>query len=251
MLATVALLFAAARRSLLLKGAARAQVLRVVLRQIYFTGVEAVPLVALLGGSVGVLVILQSADRLPDFGQAVFMGKLLVLVILRELGPILVTFLVAARSGTAIAAEIGTMSVRGEIDGLAGVGIDPLVYVVWPRVVGVATAVISLTVVFNVVAFVAGFGFATLSRPTLSLGALFDTLFRAMTLADLVVCVTKSGAMGVAIAGICAHKGLSARESSTDVPRVTLQAVVSAFWACLVIELVITAAFTDLSSLTP
>lgn len=246
---TLALLIAAIRRSWALPVALRVQLRQVALRQFYFTGVEAAPLVTLLAGAVGILVILESADHLPDFGQAEFMGRLLALVILRELAPMLVAFLVAARSGTAIAAELGTMGVRGEIEGMMGVGIDPLSYLVWPRVVGVMVANVSLNLLFNAVAFSAGFGVATLYRPTLSLGALFDTLFRAMSVADVAVGGCKSAAMGIVIASVCAARGLEARGTSTEVPRVTLREVVGAFWGCLAVEMVVTLAFTDFGAL--
>lgn len=219
-------------------------------RQIVFTGVDAIPLASLIGASVGVLVILNSADRFPDFGQAEFMGELLVLLILRELGPILVALLVAARSGTAIAAELGTMVVRGEVHGLAGVGVDPLIYLIWPRVIGVAVSIVGLNVIFNTVAFVAGFQMAVLSRPTLDLLALYETLFRAMEVNDIALSLTKSLLMGVAIAGICARQGLSAQPSSVEVPRVTLQALVSTLWVVILIEFALTFVFTDLSALT-
>lgn len=250
MFAMLALLVASIRRALFtLDGAGRAVLLRATRRQILFTGFDAIPLVSLLGAVVGVLVIVQSANSLPDIGLAESMGKLLVLLILKELGPVLVAFVVAARSGTAIAAELATMKVRGEIDGLAGVGVDPLAFLVFPRVIGVATAVVSLTVVFNTVAFLAGFGFAASSRATLTLEALFSTLFRAMTLQDVLLMVTKSATMGVAIAGICAARGLSAGTSSTDVPVATLRAVVSALFACIVIEILLTLLFVDFAAL--
>ncbi|MFZ9886712.1 MAG: ABC transporter permease [Myxococcota bacterium] len=245
----LSLLVASVRAWWALPPGARRAVNQVGAKQILFTGVDAIPLVSLLGGSVGVLVILNSADRLPDFGQAEFMGRLLVLLILRELGPVLVALLVAARSGTAIAAELGTMRSRGEIDGLAGVGVDPLAYVVLPRVVGVAVAIVGLTVVFNLVAFAAGFQIAVFSRPTLDLWALYETLFRAMHLDDVALSITKSLLMGVAIAGVCARQGLSAKRAPTEIPRVTLQALVSTLWVCVVIEFVLTFVFTDLGAL--
>lgn len=247
---TTSLLVASGRRALHLQGEARTAVLGVTARQVLFTGVEAIPLIVLLGSVVGVLVVLQSAARLPSVGQAEFMGKLLVLFVLRELGPVLVAFVVAARSGTAIATELGILSVRGEIDGLLGVGVDPLTFIVWPRVVGVATAVVSLTVVFNLVAFVAGFGVAAATHPTLSFVAMFKTLLGAMTLPDIGLSVLKSMMMGVAIAGVCAQHGLDVRGASTEVPVASLRAVVSAFTACIGIEVVLTLLFTDLSSLT-
>ncbi|MCC7109531.1 MAG: ABC transporter permease, partial [Deltaproteobacteria bacterium] len=124
-----------------------------------------------------------------------------------------------------------------------------LAFLVFPRVVGVAVAVASLTVVFNVVAFLAGFSFAAFSRASLTFAGLFATLFHAMTLGDITVLVLKSLLYGVAIAGICAHYGLSATASSTDVPRVTLRAVVAALVACVVVEVVVTALTIDVGAL--
>ena len=245
----MSLLVAAARRKMLLRGEARRAVRRVTARQILFTGVEAIPLITLLGAAVGVLVILYSAQHLPDVGGAEFMGRLLVLVITRELGPIMVAFVVAARSGTAIAAELATMQVRGEIDGLVGVGVDPLTYLVWPRVVGVAVSIAALNVVFNVAAFAVGFTLAANSRVSLDLSSLIEHLFYAMTVADLALSLVKSVTMGIAIAGICASAGLRAGHASTDVPRLTLKAVVNTFWACLFIEVVLTLLFTDPAAL--
>lgn len=250
MLSTVALLVASARSAALLPAAARGVVRRTTFRQILFTGVEAIPLVVLIAATLGVLVIVQSAASLPDIGQAEFMGRLLVLLIGKELGPILVAFVVASRSGAAIAAELSTMKTRGEIDGLAGVGVDPLAVIVFPRVVGVAVAVASLTVVFITAAFVAGFGFAAASRASLTFAGLLTTLFRAMSLGDIAVAVGKSLLFGTAIAGLCAERGLAAKASSTEVPRMTLQAVVTALFACVVIEIVVTALTVDFGALT-
>lgn len=249
MLETVALLLASIRGALRLGAPARAVLRGVVSRQILFTGVEAIPLVALIGAVVGVLIIVQSASSLPDFGQSELMCRLLVFFILKELGPILVAFVVAARSGAAIAAELGTMTVRGEIDGLCGVGVDPLAYLVFPRVTGVAVAVASLTVVFNVTAFIAGFGFAAASRTSLSFGGLVTTLFHAMTVGDVVLSIVKSLALGTAIAGVCARYGLSAARATTDIPRVTLRAIVATLLACVLIEVILTVVTTDFSEI--
>jgi phospholipid/cholesterol/gamma-HCH transport system permease protein len=249
MLETVALLVAAVRGTLRLGGPARRVLLQVVTRQVLFTGVEAVPLVALIAAVVGILVIVQSAASLPAFGQAELMCKLLVFFILKELGPILVAFIVAARSGAAIAAELATMTVRGEIAGLSGAGVDPLAYLILPRVTGVAGAVTCLTVVFNVVAFLAGFGFAAFSRATLTFAGLVGTLMHAIAVGDVLVSVVKSLLLGGAIAGICAKHGLSAKKAPTDIPQMTLKAIVSTLIACVIIEVIVTAVTTDVRSI--
>jgi phospholipid/cholesterol/gamma-HCH transport system permease protein len=208
--------------------------------------VDAIPLISVLAAVVGSLVVVQSVAFLPEAGQAAFMGELLVLLLLRELGPLLVAFVVIARSGTAIAAELGTMGVRGELDGLVGVGVDPLSYLVWPRMVGVGVAVISLTVVFNAVSFLFGFGVAAILNISASFDYLLETLFKSIHPLDILVSSFKSGAFGIAIAGICAAHGLAAHKSSTEIPQRSLSAVVSSLRAVLVIELVVTLLFSDL-----
>lgn len=250
MLQTTALLVASVRSVWRLPPRARFALRRVSFRQILFTGIEAIPLVSLVAVTFGILVIVQSANSLPEFGQAEFMSRLLVLLIGKEFGPVLVAFLVASRSGAAIAAELSTMKTRGEIDGLSAVGVDPLATLVFPRIAGVAVAVASLTVVFIGVAFLAGFAFAAVSRESLTFSGLVFNLFSAMTLGDIAIAMSKSLLFGVAIAGFCAERGLAAGRSSTDVPRMTLQAVVSAVFACVVIEIVVTALTVDFGALT-
>ena len=235
---TLTMITATTRRALALKGSAKKVVWDVARKQIFFTGVDAIPLIAFLGAAVGILVIVQSVSYLPQVGAARFMGDLFVLLILRELGPILVAFVVIARSGTAIAAELGTMTVRGEMVGMMGVGVDPLTYMVWPRMVGAVTAVMGLTVIFISVAFVAGFGMAAFMHIS-AFGYLFDTLFRSMALGDIAMALGKTSLMAVAVAGVAARQGLSAEGDSTDVPRRTLAAVVNSFTAVVAIEAVV------------
>ncbi len=232
---TLTMITATARRVFSLKGDAKHVVWAVTRRQILFTGVDAIPLISFLGAAVGILVILQSVSYFPQVGAASFMGDLFVLLVLRELGPILVAFVVIARSGTAIAAELGTMTIRGELMGVMGVGVDPLVYIVWPRMVGAVVAVLGLTVIFITLAFVAGFGIASLMHIS-AFGYLFDTLFQSMRLTDIGMALGKSALMGIAIAGVAARQGLSAEGDSTDVPRRTLAAVVGSFTAVIAIE---------------
>ncbi len=237
---TLGLVHAAARAALRQKAVAAAVVSSQTRKQILFTGLHAVPLIALLAAVVGVLVVRESAERLPAVGQAEFMGRLLVVVVLRELAPMLVAFVVTARTGAAVATEIALLKVRGEIDGLLGTGVDPLAYLVWPRILGVAVSILLLTVVFNLVAFFAGFGYAAYARPTLQMWSLFDTLLRAMRLGDLGLSFVKSSLMGLSIAAICVEHGLGVEEASTAVPVAALRAVVASFVACIFIELALT-----------
>lgn len=129
----------------------------VLARQVLFTGFEATGFIALIAVIVGALVVVQAQYWLTRLGQSNLIGPILTAVVLRELGPLLTNFVVIARSGTAIATELANMKVHGEVRALDAMGIDPFVYLVVPRVLGVAISTFCLTIIFLAVTFIGGF----------------------------------------------------------------------------------------------
>src|SRR5512140_2271788 len=127
-------------------GRIRPVVRDVLWRQVYFTSVKAAPYTLFLALLVALAVAAQSPFAAGAGGEV--LGAVLVATLVRELAPLLTAWIVIARSGTAIAAELATMRIEGEIDALVGMGIDPFEYLVLPRVLGAAVAVLSLTVLF-------------------------------------------------------------------------------------------------------
>jgi phospholipid/cholesterol/gamma-HCH transport system permease protein len=99
---------------------------RVLIMQILFTGFEAITVIAVLSLSLGVVLIIQGVSLLPQFGQGKLIYSILIIVITRELGPILTAFIIIARSGTAITTEIGNMVISHEIEAYISVGINPI-----------------------------------------------------------------------------------------------------------------------------
>ena len=142
------LLFAVLKESLLFFR--RRQVgFRVFILQILFTAVEAISIVAFISLALGALIIIQGNSILPRFGQGKLLYTLLVIVITRELGPLLTAFIIIARSGTAIATELGNMVISHEIEAYVAVGINPIAYLVVPRFLGVTVSMVLLTFYFN------------------------------------------------------------------------------------------------------
>jgi len=142
------LLFAVLKESLLFFR--RRQVgFRVFILQILFTAVEALPIIAFISLALGALIIVQGNSILPRFGQGKLLYTLLIIVITRELGPLLTAFIIIARSGTAIATELGNMVISHEIEAYVAVGINPIAYLVVPRFLGVTVSVVLLTLYFN------------------------------------------------------------------------------------------------------
>jgi phospholipid/cholesterol/gamma-HCH transport system permease protein len=207
-------------------------------RQIVFTGWDAIPLIALIALSIGVVVVMQAATFLPELGGEALIGRILVLVVLKELGPMLAAFVVIGRSGAAMTIELGYMQVQGEVEALVTMGIDPLKLLVAPRILGGALSVLCLTVVFDVVALLGGFAFATFAGR--SFGSLVANLVGAMAPRDLAVGAAKAVAFGVIIATVACREGLSVRRSITEVPQATIRAVVGSLFYCMATSVVLT-----------
>src|SRR5580693_1996510 len=108
----------------------------VISAQIYFTGFQALPLITVLALASGSVTIMQSTAQLAFFGGGGMIGNLMIAIIFRELAPLITALIVIARSGTAVASEIGGMRVHREIEALETMGIDPLSFIVFPRLVG-------------------------------------------------------------------------------------------------------------------
>jgi phospholipid/cholesterol/gamma-HCH transport system permease protein len=207
-------------------GRLRPAVREVLWRQIYFSAVRGTPFTLLLASLVALAVAAQSPYSAAAGGDV--LGTVLVATLVRELAPLLTAWIVIARSVTAIAAELATMRIEGEIDALLGMGIDPFEYLVLPRVLGAAAAVGSLTVVFLAVAL----GASALLSPALGGPAprvLLDHVAAALRPADAVALLAKVVVPGMAIAAVACHEGLAASRSTTQIPPAVTAAGVRAF----------------------
>lgn len=228
-------------RQLALFAFARKPALRVLTMQMLFTGVEALGVIAVLSMSLGAVVIVQGLSLLPQFGQASLTYTILIVVITRELGPILTAFIVAARSGTAIATELGTMVVNREIEAFIATGINPISFLVVPRVIGVTVSVVLLNIYFNVFGLAGSF---LVSRLTggVNLAEYTRELSAVLQLGDLVGAAIKSLIFGALIALISSYHGLLVEQSSTEIPQQAIRAVSR----CFVLLIVVNAALTAL-----
>lgn len=222
-------------------GAAAALVSRrVTVRQIFFTGFEALPLVSLIALLVGATIIVQAqiTSELP----AEIIGMLLVAVVLREVAPLVTAVVVAGRSGTAIATELGNMKVNQEVLALVSAGIDPHRFVVFPRLVGAVTSVLVLTVYFGAMAIIGG-GIASAFLGRFSFAALRSGFMSALLPADLPLFLLKGSGLGVIVGWLSCHFGLEVGTSPTEVPQRASQAVVFSMLACVVFNTAVTIGF--------
>ncbi len=227
-------------RECLLFARRRQVAFRVLVLQILFTGVEALGIVSLISLSLGSVIIVEGTTILPRFGQTSLLYTILVVVITRELGPLLTAFVIAARSGTTIATELGNMVVSHEIEAYVSVGINPVSYLVVPRVLGVTISLMALTIYFNLFGLVGSFLVSQLIKP-IPFADYLDGLLAAVQARDVLATIVKSFVFGIIISVVATFQGFKVSQSVTEIPRAVIRAVGQGFVLCFLADALITA----------
>ena len=220
----------------------RMEAFRVLTRQILFTGVDAFPIVGAIALMLGLLVIIQAGLVLPQVGAGAFLAHVVVVTVVRELGPLLTAFIVIWRSGTAMCTELGLMRAGQEIAALDAMGISSIRFLVMPRVIGAIVSVICLTVYFDLVAVIGGFLLAKLKLDIL-IAVYLEEILNTLSVADVLITAIKGGLFGLIIAVICCHHGLSVGGAMTEVPQQTTRAMLNTVTACLVLDIIVSVGF--------
>ena len=213
---------------------------RVLVMQILFTGIEALGIAAAMALAIGAAINLIGSSLLAGFGQGKLMYTILIVVIARELGPLLTAFIVIARSGTAIATELGGMAVGHEIEAYVAVGVNPIAYLAAPRFLGVVVSMVVLDVYFNVFGLLGSFAVVQVLRP-IGFDEYFRNLFAVLTPGDLLSGFAKSLVFGVIISVVSLYRGFAVERSVTEVPVAGIKAVGSSFMLCIFADVAMTA----------
>ncbi|MEJ2702480.1 MAG: MlaE family lipid ABC transporter permease subunit [Sedimentisphaerales bacterium] len=198
------------------------------------SGADAVGITALLGFLIGLILAFQSTVAMREFGAEIFVADLVTISLFRELGPLLTAFILASRSGSAFAAELGTMKVNEEIDALSTMGIDPVRFLVVPRIIAAVFATPLLTMFNNL------FGLAGCALVMISVGfapvAVVNQIREAATLGDLFGGLAKTLVFGTLIASIGCLRGLQTGTGASAVGDSATRAVVSSIVAIVVAD---------------
>jgi phospholipid/cholesterol/gamma-HCH transport system permease protein len=200
---------------------------RVLMMQIRFTAVDAMPIIAGLALLIGALVIAQAHAQAVRFGVSEALGQLLATIIVRELGPLFAAIIVVARSGTAIASELATSRVMGEVTALEGLGVDPVQYFVLPRLAGCAISVALLAVYFDAIAIIGGM-VATSYLANLSPTDYLESLRMGLSAWDIGLVMLKGALFGLGTAAVCCWAGLRAARTPAAIPQSVTRGVVVA-----------------------
>lgn len=210
--------------------------------QMVFVGVRSMIIVFFVAFFTGIVLAMQSAYQLVQFGVKTLVASLVSVSMTRELGPVFAALVVAGRVGSAITAEISSMKVNEQIEALDTMAINPVRFLVVPRLLALAVMLPCLTILADIVGMIGGFiiGFFSLK---INPGLYMDMTVRFLQLKDIYTGLTKSLVFGIIIAIVGCFEGLNAKGGAEGVGRATTVSVVSSFILIIVADCLLTGIF--------
>jgi phospholipid/cholesterol/gamma-HCH transport system permease protein len=215
---------------------------KIIIHQIYFCAVEILLLLGFIGIIFGALVIIQSLAQLSKVGDSEALGQFLVVIIIRELGPMITAIIVILHSGTAIATEVGYMTVLGDIRAITMRGIDPIHFVAVPRLIGLVIGMVSLLIYFDVVALLGGF---LVSRFITGI-PFYNFIISVATVIrgdDIIIGFMKAVFFAAIIVVICIFRGFQVEGKITKLPVAISRSAIECFFFILIVDIIISAIF--------
>lgn len=208
----------------------------VLLKQIYFTGIQAVPAITISGLLIGLIIVLQTV-AIAGAGSSNLISKILLWLILKEIGPFFTGLIILARSGSAISTELATMKLGREIEYLEAMGIKPEEYLITPRIYGVVCSAVFLSIYFQLSALFGGIFLATLMSgiPFSDYG---NAIISQFSFKDIAISLVKSAIFGFAISMLCVWQGLSVKRSPTEIPQRATKAVTGSLFSLFMIDVI-------------
>jgi phospholipid/cholesterol/gamma-HCH transport system permease protein len=209
-----------------------------IILQTFFTGVEIFPILFVVATLFGTVVIIEVITLMGKVGFSDVVGGLMVVVIIRELGPILTAFLIAGRSGSSLTTYIGGMVINSEVDALATMGVDPVRYLVMSGLIGGSIATFIMTIIFSSSAIGAGFLMTkvaiALTGNAINLQLTWDYLsteiLKAMTFTDFIFIIVKPLVFGCIITTNACYQAMNIPRDIRQVPKATGKSVIQSFF---------------------
>jgi phospholipid/cholesterol/gamma-HCH transport system permease protein len=210
-----------------------------IVQQMDIIGVGSLQIVVFTGFFTGAVLALQSANSLARFGALSFTGQLVSMSMVRELGPVLTSLMVAGRNASGMASELGSMQVTEQIDAMRALGTDPSRKLVTPRLAATMFMLFFLTILSDLVGLAGGAVIATLLL-RLNLNEYWTSAWQTLRYADIFMGLIKPVLFGSIIATVGCYYGMSAKGGTQGVGRATTQAVVAASVLILAVDLFVT-----------
>jgi phospholipid/cholesterol/gamma-HCH transport system permease protein len=214
-------------------------------RHIYETGITAIPIVALIAFLISVIVAYLGAQQLSRFGADIFVVDLVTIATLREMGVLLTSIIVAGRSGSAFAAEIGVMQLNEETDALRAMGMNPIELLVVPRVLALVIALPLLTVIADAMGL-AGGGLLSLIHLHIPLPQFTARMREALSPTTFWSGLVKAPVFAILIAMVGTYRGMQVRDSARELGRLTTVAVVQSIFMVIMADALFAVLFVQI-----
>lgn len=213
------------------------------LSQLLSIGANSTLVISLIGVFTGAVLAVQGEYTLSKFGATAFTGSAVALSLIRELGPVLTALMLIGRAGSAVTAEIGIMRITEQIDALKSMAVDPMKYLIAPRILAALVATPLLTSLFNVIGIFGGYvvGVGLLG---LSSGTFMGQIHSAVGVVDVYSGIVKSVFFGLVLGWVSCFKGYNCGFGAVGVNKATTQSVVTASVAVLVLDYFLTSVLT-------
>jgi phospholipid/cholesterol/gamma-HCH transport system permease protein len=208
------------------------------IKQIYYTGVRGIFAITILGIVIGLVVglvvgLLEDATMgFINFFQQGWQSLFMILMVLKLFGPLLVMLIIVAKTGSAVTIEVGYMKVNHELEAMDMMGIDVLHFVVFPRIIGIAIAMMALFIYFILISTIANLAYFALIEGVWWMDFI-QTFWEAMRIQDLVYDMLYMAGFGMIIAGVSCYHGMSVRLSFTEIPSINTKAIIRSLILCL------------------
>ncbi len=210
--------------------------------QMYVTGIKSLAVISVVALFTGMILALQTGLELRRYGQEVYIGSAVAVTMIREMGPFMTGLIIAASVGSAIAAQIGTMTVSEEIAALEVMSINPNRFLVMPRLVALVVMMPILTVYTNILGILGGAVVGS-TQLGVSVRSYMDNATQFSTNKDLYVGLFKAFIFGVIITAVACHQGFMTTEGAVGVGKATRRSVIISFLVILVVGYMITRLF--------
>ncbi len=211
------------------------------MREIIFIGMNSLPLVSLISFFVGIIIAFQTAYQLKQFSSEIYIASLVGLSIVRELGPVLGSLIVAARSGASITAGIGSMKISEQVDALEAFAVSPINYLVVPKFLALLICMPLLIIYADTVGIFGGYLVGS-TKYAIPFSLYFKLTFDALKYKDIVSGLVKSVCFGSIIAFVACYEGFIPR-STIDVSKAVTRTVVRSFLLIIMSDCLLTAIF--------
>jgi len=220
---------------------------RNIIMQTFFTAVEIFPILFIVATLFGTVTIIEVISMTGKMGFADFVGSIIVVVIIRELGPILTAFLIAGRSGSSLTTYIGSMVINYEVDALATMGVNPIRFLVMPSLIGGCIAMLIMNIFFSASAICAGYlvtkGAVVVTGNMMNIqltwSYLSTEILNAITLSDFIFIILKPLTFGAIITTNACYQALNIQRDVRQVPKAVSRSVIKSFLYVVVADVIL------------